>query len=289
MSSSKKNSNDFQKQQAKANARASRRQGYSALDKGARQLEQYTEQLETTAGGVASNMGQSGMFTFGGPGGRSMNQFRDAEEFGVSMADTDADSIAGFDRERFKQIKDELDNLDIRGIRGFEAITKYLARKRELEDEKEKLKPARGRANRIRSGWERALSDVGDTELSMPRQLRMATGSNLLNVSKMRANMQRDVANIQNAAMTAADDAFFASQQQREAADTLGQMADAQRRAETTQNIIGGIAGAGLLIGGTLLTGGAAGVIGGAFSGASASAGIGMMGSGVTQFGSSFI
>jgi hypothetical protein len=60
-------------------------------------------------------------------------------------------------------------------------------------------------------------------------------------------------------------------------------MADAQRRAERTQNIIGGIAGAGLLIGGTILTGGLLGAA------AAPAAGIGMMGSGATQLGSSFI
>jgi hypothetical protein len=244
-------------------------------------------------------MGQTGMYTFGGPGGRSMGDFRDAEQFGISMAETDGDAIAGFDRERYRQLKEERKNLDIRDFRDkystevdedaihgtvSEATFKYHQKKRELDEEIDKFKPKRERANRIRSGWQDALSEAGDVDLDMPRQLRMATGSNLLNVSKMRANMQRDTANIQNAAMTAADNAFFSSQQQIRAADTLGDMADAQRRAETTQNIIGGIAGAGLLIGGTLLTGGAFGAAQGLTAGR-----LGMMGSGLTQFGSSFM
>lgn len=309
MSSGGKNQNDAAARQARANARSARRQGYNVLDKGAQQLEDYTSQLESAAGQAVSSMGQSGMFAYGGPEGRQAGQMRDANDFGISMADTDADSIAGFDRDRYNEIKDELDNLapdlpdkadyvdengdfDEQAWRAAynAARSDYLTRKNKLKKKKKRFRDERKRANRIRSGWEDALDDVGDTELDLPGQMSMAQGSNLLNLSRMRAGMQRDVSKIQNAAMTAADSAFFDSQQQIDNANYFEDLADEQRRAERTQSWIRGITGGALLATGTILTGGAAlGASGAFFSGATAAGSMGLAGSGASQLGSSFI
>jgi len=377
------NQYDYQKQQAKANAASARRQGGITLDTGAMQLADYTDQLERGAGQMVSSMGQSGMFTFGGPGGSRANQFRDPSEFGTAMAETDPWQVAAdVTKEQGQEWKslgndlsdaeDELSKIQrsitmlqyqkhqastssggssssrdvsvresepdrdpavpqaprVQGNnesgdsdssssdrpgrrqsdRGGSSSGGWSARQQErLEELQERAEPikeqisqiksqrgdissnydgegdfsdALGRASRMESRWQEALGDAGDTDFSMPQQLKQATGSNLLNISSARAEMKQGRSRIINKALTAADSAFFDAQQQNDSANYLGQLADAQREAQQAQNVLGGIAGAAQLVGGTILTFGVPGA---------QAAGIGMMASGAGTVGSSFL
>lgn len=383
------NQNDAAARQAEANARSARRQGGSVLDKGAQQLEDYTAKLERTAGQATASMGQTGMFTFGGPGGRSPGSLRDSSDFDISEAETDPWKVAaGITEEEgeeweslgedLSEAEDELSDIesaiaalrlqqqqsgssgpsssrdvsvtssDDSGVSDYNAgghgssvqgdggsndsgagantttVTSgggssgggssgssggglSEAQRERLQELQEQADPieeriselesqrgeissqyegegsfedAMDRASDISSGWSDALSEAGDTELDTPEQLRMAQGSNLLNISRMRANMDRDVSKIKNAALTGADSAFFDAQQQQDNANYFEELADEQRRAERTQSMISGIAGGASLLGGAILT---FGVPGGQ------AAGIGMMAGGAGQLGSSFI
>lgn len=236
----------------------------------------------------------------------------------VSRPTTDIQEITGFNPEEYNQQVADFESrveqakqavLDAGGrlhhspfdsddsepnIEARQARREYDRLVKEQESFLEESREKRDNFNRLQGDIQKARGQTGNIDINTPAALRKATGSNLLNLSRGRSQMFRDRDKILSMGLQASHNALEAGQHYQDQADFTAAAADAQERQMKRQRIFQGITGALGLIGGGLITGGAAGLIGGSvFQGAMGNIGIGsgisFMTGGAGSLGGSFI